>query len=79
MFSLATQQERVKKIVFFSESADLQKTKQKQNKQKSVQVFNKAAVTVQGSFTKYIRNTYFKNSLEGYFGNLNLIYIGLRN
>ena len=34
--------------------------------------FDKAAVMVQGSFARDIRNTYFKNSLEGCFGNLNL-------
>ena len=36
----------------------------------------KVVVTVQGSFTRDIRNTYFKNSLEGCFGNLNVIYTG---
>ena len=30
---------------------------------------------VQGGFTSYIRNTYFKDSLIGYCGKLNLIYI----
>ena len=34
--------------------------------------FDKAAVMVQGSFARGIRNTYFKNSLERCFGNLNL-------
>ena len=37
--------------------------------------FDKAVVTVQGSFTGDIRNTYIKNSLEDCFSNLNLIYI----
>ena len=31
---------------------------------------------VHGGFTSYIRNTYFKDSLKGYCGKLNLIYIG---
>ena len=31
--------------------------------------FDKAVVTVPGSFTRDIRNTYCKNSLKGYFGN----------
>ena len=38
--------------------------------------FNKAIVTIQGNFTRNMRNTYFKNSLEGCFNNLNLTYIG---
>ena len=38
--------------------------------------FDKAVVAIQGSFTRDIRNTCFKNYLEGCFGNLNLIYIG---
>ena len=38
--------------------------------------FDKAVVTVQGSFTRDIRNTYFKNSLKDCFSNLNLMYIG---
>ena len=38
--------------------------------------FDKVVVTVQGSFTRNMRNTYFKNSLESCFGNLNLIYTG---
>ena len=37
--------------------------------------FDKAVAVVRGSFTRDIRNVYFKNSLEGCFGNLNLIYI----
>ena len=31
---------------------------------------------VQGSFKRDIKNTYYKNSLEGCFGKLNLIHIG---
>ena len=31
---------------------------------------------VQGNFTRDIKNTYYKNSLEGCFGKLNLIHIG---
>ena len=42
----------------------------------STDYFFKAIVTVQGSLTRDIRNTYFKNSLEDCFSNLNLIYIG---
>ena len=38
--------------------------------------FDKTVVTVQRSFTRDIRNTYFKNSLEDCFSNLNFIYIG---
>ena len=38
--------------------------------------FDKALITVQGSFTIDVRNTYFKNSLEDCFSNLNLTYIG---
>ena len=42
----------------------------------STDYFDKVIVTVQGSFTGDISNTYFKNSLEDCFSNLNLIYIG---
>ena len=42
----------------------------------STDCFDKAIVTVQGSFTKDIRNTYFKNSLEHCFSKLKLIDIG---
>ena len=42
----------------------------------STNYFDKAAVTVQGSLTKDITNTYFKNSLEDCLSNFNLIYIG---
>ena len=38
--------------------------------------FDKIAVTGQGSFTRDIRNTYFKNPLKGCLSNLNLTYIG---
>ena len=38
--------------------------------------FDKAVVLVKNSFTRDVRNTYFKNSLEDYSLNLNLIYIG---
>ena len=38
--------------------------------------FYKAVVLVKNSFTRDVRNTYFKNSLEDYSLNLNLIYIG---
>ena len=38
--------------------------------------FDKAVVLVKNSFTGDVRNTYFKNSLEDYSLNLNLIYIG---
>ena len=38
--------------------------------------FDKAIVTVQDSFTRDVRDTYFENSLENYSRNLNLIYIG---
>ena len=38
--------------------------------------FDKAVVSVQCSFTRDIRNTYFKNSLEDCFNKLNLIYMG---
>ena len=38
--------------------------------------FDKAVVLVKNSFTTDVRNTYFKNSLEDYSFNLNLIYIG---
>ena len=31
---------------------------------------------VQGNFTRDIKDTYYKNSLEGCFGKLNLIHIG---
>ena len=31
---------------------------------------------VQGSFKRDIKNTYYKNSLEGCFGKLNLTHIG---
>ena len=41
-----------------------------------VHYFDKVIVTVQGSFTRDMRNTYFKNPLEDCFSNLNLIYIG---
>ena len=37
--------------------------------------FDKAVAIVQRSFVRDIRNAYFKKSLEGCFGNLNLIYI----
>ena len=37
--------------------------------------YNTAVVTVQGSFTRDVRNSNFKNSLEGCFGNFKLIYI----
>ena len=35
--------------------------------------FDEAVVTFQGSFPRDIKNTYSKNSLEGCFGNLNLV------
>ena len=38
--------------------------------------FDKAVVLVKNSFTTDVRSTYFKNSLEDYSFNLNLIYIG---
>ena len=38
--------------------------------------FDKVVVLVKNSFTTDVRNTYFKNSLEDYSFNLNLIYIG---
>ena len=38
--------------------------------------FDKVVVTVPGSFTRDIRNTGLKNSLENCFSSLNLIYIG---
>ena len=33
--------------------------------------FHKIALTVEGSFILNTRNTYFKNSLDSFFGNLN--------
>ena len=36
--------------------------------------FDKAVVIAQDSFPRDISDTYFKNSLQGYFGNLNFIY-----
>ena len=33
--------------------------------------FQKIILTVDGSFILNVRNTYFKNSLDGFFGNLN--------
>ena len=42
----------------------------------STNYFDKAVTKAQGSFTRDIKNTYFKNSLEDCFSNLNLIYIG---
>ena len=42
----------------------------------SANYFDKTVMTVQGNFTRDIRNTYFKNSVEDCFSNLNLIYIG---
>ena len=41
-----------------------------------ITIFDNVSVTVQVSFTRNIRDTYFKNPLEGCFSNLNLIYIG---
>ena len=38
--------------------------------------FDEAIITVQESFTRDTRNIYLKNSLEGCYGNLNLLYIG---
>ena len=38
--------------------------------------FDKAVVTIHGSFIKDIKNNYFENSLEDCFGNFNLIYVG---
>ena len=38
--------------------------------------FDKAVVMVQENFSKDIKYTNFKNSLEGCFDNLNLIYFG---
>ena len=42
----------------------------------SYNYFDKTVVMGQGSLTRDIRNTHFNNSLEGCFGNLNLIDIG---
>ena len=36
--------------------------------------FDKAVGTVQGSFKRDMKNTDFKNSVVGYFGNLNFMY-----
>ena len=38
--------------------------------------FHKIVLKIEGSFILNIRNTYFKNSLDGFFGNLNEIHIG---
>ena len=37
---------------------------------------HKSVVTVVGIFTLNVRNSYFKNSLNDYFDNLNYMYIG---
>ena len=42
----------------------------------STNYFDKASVTVQGIFTRDIKNIYLKNFLKGCFSNLYLIYIG---